>query len=92
MGLGVRKLWADQPAHTRRLINTFVIYIFESTISELASGEIPIFLLVSVVEEIDFSLALLGNPKTCFVAWKLKYHCSTGLLIYSRLFGTELCP
>ena len=92
MGLGVRKLWADQPAYTHRLISAFVIYVSESAISEIASGEISIFMLVSVAEEIDFSLVLLETPKAGFVAWKLKYHCPTGSLIYSRLCGTALCP
>ena len=75
----------------RRLISSFVIYVLERTRSELASGEISIFLLVSVAEEIDFSLALSETQKTHFVAWKLKYHCPTGLLICSRLCGTAFC-
>ena len=33
---------ADQPAHRRRLISTFVIRFLESIISELATGEISI--------------------------------------------------
>ena len=48
----------DQPAHTHRFISIFVIHFLESTISSLASGEISIFLLVSVAEEIYFSLTL----------------------------------
>ena len=74
MGLGARKpvfgfaynKGIDQPAHTHRLISTFVIRFLESTISKLASGEISIFLLVSVAEEIDF-LILLETLKTGFV-------------------------
>ena len=31
---------ADQPAHTRSLISAFAIRLFESIISELATGEI----------------------------------------------------
>ena len=34
---------ADQPAHTRSLISPFVIRLLESSISILASREIPIF-------------------------------------------------
>ena len=33
---------ADQPAHPRRLISTFVIRLLESIISKLASSEISI--------------------------------------------------
>ena len=34
---------ADQPAHRRRMISTFVIPILESIISKLAMGEISLF-------------------------------------------------
>ena len=34
---------ADQPAHPRSLISTFVIRFLESTISKLATSEISIF-------------------------------------------------
>ena len=34
---------ADQPAHPRSLISTFVIRVLESTISKLASSEISFF-------------------------------------------------
>ena len=34
---------ADQPAHTRSLISTFVIHLLESTISQHASSKISIF-------------------------------------------------
>ena len=34
---------ADQPAHARRLISTFVIRFLESIISKLATSEISIF-------------------------------------------------
>ena len=51
----------DQPAHPRSLISTFVIRLFESTIS------ISNFQLVSVAEETGFSLALSETQKTGFV-------------------------
>ena len=41
-----------------RLISVFVIHFLESIISKFATGEIYIFQLVSVTEEIDFNLAL----------------------------------
>ena len=58
---------ADQPAHPRRLISTFVIRLLESIICNLDIGEISIFLLVSVAEETGLKLALSVTPKTCFV-------------------------
>ena len=62
---------ADQPVHPHRLINAFVIYILESTISILATSEISIFLLVSVAEETGLSLALHETLKTGFVTSRL---------------------
>ena len=34
---------ADQPAHMHSLIGAFVVHIFQSSISKLATGEISIF-------------------------------------------------
>ena len=59
---------ADQPAHPHSLISTFVIRLFESIISRLASSEISIFWLVSVAEETGLSLALSETPKTGFLS------------------------
>ena len=59
---------ADQPAHMRRLISTFVIRLLESIISLLSSSKISIFQLVCVDEETGLKLALLETPKTGFLA------------------------
>ena len=56
--------------HPPRLIRAFVIPLLESIISKLDTAEISIFLLVSVAEETDFSLALSETPKTGLVASK----------------------
>ena len=61
---------ADQPAHPRRLLSTFVIRCLESIISKLASNEISIFQLVSVVEETGLCLAMSEAPETGFVAMR----------------------
>ena len=58
---------ADQPAHARSLISTFVICLLKSIISRLATGKISIFKLVSVAEETGLSIILSETPKTCFV-------------------------
>ena len=42
---------ADQAAHPRSLISTFVIRLLECIISRLATREVSIFYLVSVAEE-----------------------------------------
>ena len=59
---------ADQPAHPRSLISAFVVRFLESIICKLATGEISIFRLVSVAEEISLKLALSETPKTGFLA------------------------
>ena len=64
---------ADQPAHSRSLISTFVLRFLESNISKLATGEISIFYLVSVAEELGFSLALFEATKTGFVKLRPYY-------------------
>ena len=64
---------ADQPAHPRSLISAFVIRFFESIICKLATGEISVFLLVSVAEETGLKLALAETPKTGFLAMRPIY-------------------
>ena len=58
---------ADQPAHSRSLICTFVIRFLKSIISELALSEISIFYLVSVAEQAGLKLTLSETLKTGFV-------------------------
>ena len=57
---------ADQPAHPRSLISTFVILLLECIISKLATCKISIFWLVCVAEETGLSLILSETPKTGF--------------------------
>ena len=51
LSLGVgNNTGADQPAHPRSLISTFVFRFLESITSKLAIGEISTFYLFSVAE------------------------------------------
>ena len=59
---------ANQLAHPRSLISTFVIPFLKSIVCKLATGEISIFQLVSVAEENGLKLALSETPKTGFLA------------------------
>ena len=59
---------ADQPAYPPSLISAFVFHFLESTIFNLATGEISFFQLVSVAEETVLKLALTETPKTGFLA------------------------
>ena len=59
---------ANQPAHPCSLISIFVIRFLESIIRKLATGEISVFLLVSVAKETGLKLALSETPKTGFLA------------------------
>ena len=58
---------ADQPAHLRRLISTFVFRLLESIISILATSENSTFLLVSVAEQAGLKLTLSETPKSGFL-------------------------
>ena len=54
---------ADQSAHSRRLISTFIICFLESIIYKLVTSEISFFEPVSVAEETDLSPALSETLK-----------------------------
>ena len=56
----------DQPAHPRRLISTFEIRFSKNVVSELATGEILIFLLVTEAEHTALSVALSETPQDRF--------------------------
>ena len=59
---------ADQPAHPRSLISTFVFRVLESILFKRATSEISTFYLVSVTEENGLNLTLSETPKTGFLA------------------------
>ena len=58
---------ADKPARMPNLISTFVIHLLLSMISELATSEISIFMLVSVAEQAGLNLTLSETTKTGFL-------------------------
>ena len=64
---------ADKPAHPRSLISAFVILLLKSIIFRLTAGEISMFYLISVADEICFSLALSETRKTGFVTTRPNY-------------------
>ena len=57
---------ADQPAHQRSLIITFVIRLLKSIISRLVTSEISLFYLVSVAKGDWFESSFVGNPEGRF--------------------------
>ena len=64
---------ADQAAHPRSLISASVIRFLESIICELTSGEISIFKLVSVAENIGLKPAVSETPETGFFRTRSKF-------------------
>ena len=68
----MNKTGADQPAHLRSLISAFVIRFLENFICKLATGEISIFLIVSVAEENGLNLTLTETPKIDFLPTRPK--------------------
>ena len=89
---------ADQPAYPHGLISAFVIRLFESIISKLATGEISSFLVVSVAEthfvkslkdrfsRVEVHIHGLQFLNT-FMFTKLVKRCS----LYSLLFWYRFC-
>ena len=58
---------ADQPAHPRRLISTFVVRCLVSTIMSVgATPEIKTFLITYVAEQAGLSLTWSQTPKDRF--------------------------
>ena len=64
----VKNKGADQPAHSRSLISTFVVRFLDSTIPVLAKKTQNFKLwLVSVAEQASLSLIWSQTPKTGFL-------------------------
>ena len=59
---------ANQPAHTRSLISTFVVRLTERLMSRHSTSENSMFLLVSVAEQANLNITLSETPKTGFAA------------------------
>ena len=57
---------ADQPAHPRSLISTFVVRCLDSMICILALSKVSRFLLVSVAEQAGLNLTWLKIPEDTF--------------------------
>ena len=57
---------ADQPAHPRSLISTFVIRFLESVISEHVTSKFSLFYLVFLAEETGVESRFVGNPEGRF--------------------------
>ena len=62
---------ADQPAHPRSLISTFVVHCLDRIIPILAKSKIPRLQLASVAEQAGLSLIWSQTPKTGFLVTRL---------------------
>ena len=62
---------ADQPAHPRSLISTFVVRCLNSIMSLVSISEISSLYLASEAEQAGLSLTLSENPKTGFLVTRL---------------------
>ena len=58
---------ADQPAHLRSLISTFIVCCMDTTIPLVSTSEISNLYLASVAEEAGLSLPWLQTRKTGFL-------------------------
>ena len=64
---------ADQPAHPRSLISTFVVRCLDSIISLVSISKISSLQLASVAAQAGFSLTLLKTLKIGFLVTRLNY-------------------
>ena len=64
---------ADQPAHLRSLISTFVVRCLDSMISLVSISEISSLHLAFVAVQDSLSLPWLQTPKTGFLVMRLKW-------------------
>ena len=64
---------ADQPAHPRSLISTFVVHILDSIIPLVSISKISRLQLASVAEQAGLSLTWSETPKTGFLVTCLNY-------------------
>ena len=64
---------ADQPAHLRSLISTFVVRCLDSIILLVYISEISSLYLASVAEQAGLSLSWSQTPKTDFLVTGLNY-------------------
>ena len=62
---------ADQPAHPRSLISTFVVHCLDSIIPLVSVSEISSLYLASVAAQAGSSLPWLQTPKTGFLVMRL---------------------
>ena len=62
---------ADQPAHPRSLISTFVVHCLDSIMSLVSVTKISSLMLASVAEQAGLSLPWSQNPKTGFFMTRL---------------------
>ena len=65
---------ADQPAHPRSLISTFVVRCLDSTKPLVVIFDISRLELVSVAEQSGLSPTWSQTPKTGFLMTRLKYY------------------
>ena len=82
---------ADQPAHLRSLISTFVVRFLDSILQILAILEISRVQLVSVDEQAGLSLTWLQTTKTRFLMmWPISCRQTACASAQSHHFGTYM--
>ena len=83
---------ADQPAHLRSLISSFVNHLLESIISRLAMRVISFFQLVSVSEQAGLNITLSETLMTGLLASQQGAQWLSGRVLESRPKGCRFEP
>ena len=82
---------ADQPAHLRSLISTFVFRCLDSIISLVSIYEISSLYLASVAVQAGLSIPLSQTPKTGFLLTRLKLYRKRGISDVQLGSNTKSC-
>ena len=77
---------ADQPAHPRSLISTFIVRCLDSIISLVSISEISNLYVASVSAKAGMGITWSKTPKTGFLVTRLNYTFYTRLLLFDLFY------
>ena len=78
---------ADQPAHPRSLISTFVVRCLDGVMSLVSITEISNLMLAFVAEQAGLSLTWLETPEDTFSHDEAQMHCSMVIPLSVQILG-----
>ena len=83
---------ADQPAHPRSLISTFVVHCLDSVVSLVPVTKISSLMLASVAEQASLSLTWSETPEDTFSHDEAHMYCNTPLSSIDQIVRNPRWP